>query len=99
MITFSIIGFAIIIGIIVMDRGHELDYVLRILEKRLKPLGILVDITHHHDETVTITANKRIGLNIQHVTINGNNIIDVMWKLIKYIEREIELWIEKEFYK
>lgn len=81
-----------------MDHGHDLDYVKRLIDKRLIPLGIAVDITLKSDSTVMLTATKRVGNSVQHANIHGSSLIDAIWKLIKYIEKEIEEWIEKELY-
>lgn len=81
------------------DRGHELDYVLNTLKKRIEiPLGVQTEITIHKDRTYTITATKQKGMTVQHACIHSNSLIDALWKLIKYIECRIEEWIEKELY-
>lgn len=95
----ALLLYIIILGAVLMEPcGTELDIALRLINKRLTPLGINVDITFHGDKTVTLTATKQDGLNVQHATITGNSLIDVLWKLIRYIEQNILDWITKQLY-
>lgn len=81
-----------------MDRGHELDYVKHMIKKKLKPYGIAVNITIYDEGTVTLSAKKQIGINIQHAYICSDSLTEAIIKLIKYIEDNITQWTEEEVY-
>lgn len=81
-----------------MDGQSELDIARKLIKKHLTPLGIEVDITLRADGTVVLSASKRFGVSVQNAVITGINLIDAVWRLIKYIEREIENWLDKETY-
>lgn len=99
MITLCIFGYLIIIGVIMTDRGNELNYVLKELKNKLEtPYNIETEITIHKDKTITISASKRTGLSIQHASVHSNNLIDALWQLIKYIEQEISVWLNQDYY-
>lgn len=99
MTVLYIFSYIVIIGVIWMDRGHELDYVIKTVAKRLeKPYGIQTEITIHKDKTFTVTATKKIGITIKHTSIHSNSLSDALWKLIQYVENDIENWKQKEPY-
>lgn len=98
MIWLCIIGYTLIIGVIVMDRGHELDISLRIIRKKLHPFKIMVDITIHDNETVTLTATKNLGITFQHASIHCENMIVGVNKLIDYINDNWDEWVTPDPY-
>lgn len=98
MIWISIFLYICILWIAFMDYDYSLNYVMRIIEKRLKPFGISVDVTLHDNKTVTLTATKKIGINTQYATIHSDSSIEAVWILVKHIEQNFAQWIEKELY-
>lgn len=64
----------------------------------LNDMDIKVTTVHHTNGHITVTAEKSINNNIQHVSITSDNLFEAIYKLFKYIENEIEDWIIKELY-
>ena len=82
-----------------MDGDSDLSYTKRLINQRLAPLGIEVNITLRSNGNVSLSANKVFRNNtVRHAVIDSIGLIEAVWKLIKYIEQNIDDWIETELY-
>lgn len=78
--------------------NNNMDEVLLTLENKLHIHGIETEIIIHKDRTVTISASKQIGITVKHASIHSNSLTDALWKLIQFIEKELEEWLDKHHY-
>lgn len=91
-------GYFFLIGAILLDEDTELKYVRRLIKQRLTPYDINVDITLRGNETVSVSASKSINGIIRHVCIESVGLIEAVWKLVRFIEKNIEDWLEDNPY-
>jgi hypothetical protein len=98
MVYLFLLGYILIMGSVFMDDDSEIREARELITRRLKPLGIDVDMTLHCNGNISVTATKRHGLSIKHVCIEGTNLIETLSRLIKYIEQNISDWIKEAEY-
>lgn len=98
-LSLSIVGIFAIIGLIMFEFPSEIERVHTYIAY-LNESGI--DVKVHFPAIGSghyiVEATKKIGNNLQHASITSENLLEALIKLVKYIEQEIESWIEKIIY-
>lgn len=91
-------GYLLIIGIIMLDEPTVVDRYQRMLV-HLHKHGIDVSVHHYADGTVKAEACKMLSwTNVRHMEVTGTCLLEVIERLLEYIEKEINEWLNQPGY-